>query len=53
MIPAHSIEIPNVPARQFAGMDAQPLVPWTPVRLMRAAFQWVAAAGRTKAVQSV
>jgi len=35
MLPTHSIEIENVPARQFVRMEAQPLVPWTPSRLVR------------------
>lgn len=54
MLSTHSIEtIENLPPRQFVRMEAQPLVPWTPLSLMRAALQWMTAevAPATKAVQ--
>lgn len=44
MLSSDSIEpIENVPARQFVRMQAQPLVPWTPARLMHAALTWIIA----------
>jgi hypothetical protein len=44
MLSTHAIAtIENVPARQFVRMEAQPLVPWTPGRLMRAMLQGMAA----------
>ena len=33
----------NVPERSFTPMAPQPLVPWTPSRLMNAAFDWLMA----------
>jgi hypothetical protein len=40
MLSTHSIApIENVPVRQFVRMKAQPLVPWTPGRLIQAVLQ--------------
>jgi hypothetical protein len=35
--------VPNVPIRQFVPMEVQPIVPWTPVRLVRSAWYWLIA----------
>ena len=53
MLATHSIEIANLPARQFVPMEAQPLVPWTPARMIRAALEWVIVEIPQAAVQPV
>lgn len=34
---------PSVPERIYIQMQAQPIVPWTPARLMRSSWQWLMA----------
>ena len=55
MLSTHSIAtIENVPARQFVRMEAQPLVPWTPARLIQAVLQrMVAEVPETESMQPV
>jgi len=34
---------PSVPERIYIQMPAQPIIPWTPARLMRSSWQWLVA----------
>jgi len=44
----HAI-FPNLPERQFVSMKAQPLVPWTPALVLRAAWDLLQAESRAVA----
>ncbi|MGH6827928.1 MAG: hypothetical protein ACREFW_03350 [Rhizomicrobium sp.] len=43
-MPIRDLEaVANLPPRQLAPMRAQPLVPWTPLRLLTAGWVWLIA----------